>query len=104
MLCNFPAPTHYTTIDLRSLKVVEQVAASGSTEGIAALPGSGERGSRSLQSSPHVKKLCHALYRLCIHSYTRTGKLFRCPLARLERHLKVGVTRVADILWQREIS
>jgi len=75
MLRNFSRPNalHNNPL-LRSRLMVEQVAAGGSTEGIAALQALVKRAAESLQSSPRDEKLYRALYRTYLHpSYTRAG-------------------------------
>lgn len=61
----------------------------------------------SLQSSPREAKHYWAIY----HTYLRpaptqeqAAELLDLPFSTFRRHLKAGVTRVADLLWHREIS
>jgi energy-coupling factor transporter ATP-binding protein EcfA2 len=92
---------------LRSRLVVEQVAAGGNTERIAALQALVKEAAESLQSSPRDEKLYHALYRTYLHpapTQERAAELLDLPFSTFRRHLKLGVTRIVDILWQREIS
>lgn len=92
---------------LRSRLVVEQVAARGSAERIAALQALVKEAAESLQSSPREDKLYRALYHAYLHpapTQERAAELLDLPFSTFRRHLKAGVTWVADILWRREIS
>lgn len=92
---------------LRSRLVVEHVAASGNTEGIAALQDLIKEAAESLQSSPRDQKLYRALYRTYLHpapTQEQAAELLNLPFSTYRRHLKAGVIRVADILWQQEIG
>ncbi|MEH2027555.1 ATP-binding protein [Nostoc sp.] len=60
----------------------------------------------SLQSSPRDEKLYRAIYRTYLNpasTQEQAAELLNLPFSTYRRHLKVGMTRVADILWQREI-
>lgn len=93
---------------LRSRLVVEQVAAKAEQqERITILQVLLKEAAESLQSSPREAKHYWALY----HTYFRpaptqeqAAELLDLPFSTFRRHLKTGVTRVADILWHREIS
>lgn len=61
----------------------------------------------SLQSSPRDEKLYRAVYRTYLNpapTQEQAAELLDLPFSTYRRHLKAGMTRVADILWQREIS
>ena len=61
----------------------------------------------SLQSSPRDEKLYRAVYRTYLNpapTQEQAAELLGLPFSTYRRHLKAEMTRVADILWQREIS
>lgn len=52
-------------------------------------------------------KLYRALYRTYLHpapTQEQAAELLNLPFSTFRRHLKTGIARVTDILWQREIS
>jgi hypothetical protein len=93
---------------LRSRVVVEKVIAKVSTaERIAALRNLIKEVAESFQSTPRDDKLYRALYRTYLHptpTQEQAAELLDLPFSTYRRHLKTGVMRVADILWQREIG
>jgi hypothetical protein len=93
---------------LRSRVVVEKVIAKVSTaERIAALGNLIKEVAESFQSTPRDDKLYRALYRTYLHpapTQEQAAELLDLPFSTYRRHLKTGVIRVADILWQREIG
>ncbi|MHC5719005.1 MAG: ATP-binding protein, partial [Nostoc sp.] len=61
----------------------------------------------SLQSSPRDEKLYRAVYRTYLNpapTQEQAAELLDLPFSTYRRHLKAGMTKVIDILWQREIS
>ncbi len=61
----------------------------------------------SLQSCPRDEKLYRAIYRTYLNpapTQEQAAELLDLPFSTYRRHLKAGITRVTDILWQREIS
>lgn len=61
----------------------------------------------SLQSSPRDQKLYRALERTYLNpapTQEQAAELLDLPFSTYRRHLKAGVIRVADILWQKETS
>jgi hypothetical protein len=91
---------------LRSRLVLER-AAHSSEERIAALQTLVKEAAESLQSSPREEKLYRALYRTYLHpapTQEQAAELLNLPFSTFRRHLKTGVARVTDILWQREIN
>ncbi len=61
----------------------------------------------SLQSSPRDEKLYRAVYRTYLNpapTQEQAAELLDLPFSTYRRHLKAGMTRVTDILWQREIG
>lgn len=92
---------------LRSRLVVEKVPSPGMAERVAALQAVVQAAAESLQSSPREEKLYRALDRTYLHpapTQEQAAELLDLPFSTFRRHLKVGATRVADILWQQEIS
>ncbi|MCC7354900.1 MAG: ATP-binding protein [Anaerolineae bacterium] len=91
---------------LRSRLVVEQTRArGGNSERIAALQALVREASESLQSSPREAKLYRALYHTYLHpapTQEQAAELLDLPFSTYRRHLKEGIARVADFLWQRE--
>jgi hypothetical protein len=61
----------------------------------------------SLQASPREAKSYRALHRTYLDpapSQERAAELLGLPFSTYRRHLKGGMTRVVEILWQREIG
>ena len=91
---------------LRSRLVADEVATSDSVKRVAALQDWVREATESLQSSPRDEKLYRALYRTYLNpapTQERAAESLNLPFSTYRRHLKAGVTRVANILWQREI-
>lgn len=66
-----------------------------------------KQAAESLQSSPRNEKLYRAVYRTYLNpapSQEQAAELLDLPFSTYRRHLKAGMIRIADILWQREIS
>jgi hypothetical protein len=93
---------------LRSRLVLEKVAAKAVTaERVTALQALIEEVAKSLQSTPRDDKLYRALNRTYLRpapTQEQAAELLDLPFSTYRRHLKAGLARVADILWQREIS
>jgi hypothetical protein len=91
---------------LRSRMVVERADADDSA-GIIALRDLLEEAAESLRASPREAKSYRALYRTHLDpapSQERAAELLGLPFSTYRRHLKGGITRVVEILWQREIG
>ncbi|RUT03545.1 hypothetical protein DSM106972_051840 [Dulcicalothrix desertica PCC 7102] len=61
----------------------------------------------SLQASPRDDKLYRAIYRTYISpapTQEQAAELLDLPFSTYRRHLKAGMERVAQILWQQEIN
>jgi hypothetical protein len=61
----------------------------------------------SLQASPRDDKLYRALYRTYISpapTQEQAAELLDLPFSTYRRHLKAGMQRAAEILWQQEIN
>jgi hypothetical protein len=66
-----------------------------------------KQAAESLQSSPRNEKLYRAIYRTYLNpapTQEQAAELLDLPFSTYRRHLKASMMRVADILWQREIS
>ncbi|MBI4493773.1 MAG: AAA family ATPase [Chloroflexi bacterium] len=92
---------------LRSRLVLERAGASGgAAERVAALQAVVKDAVESLQASPREAKWYRALH----HTYLRpaptqeaAAELLDLPFSTFRRHLTAGITRVAELLWQREL-
>jgi hypothetical protein len=93
---------------LRSRFVVERAGAGASeTEREAALQALLKEAVESLQSSPREVKLYRALYHTFLKpepTQERAAEVMDVPFSTYRRHLKAGVTRVVQLLWQGEIG
>jgi hypothetical protein len=93
---------------LRSRLVIEQVThKTGQRERVTALQTSIEAAVESLQSSPREEKLYRALNRTYLKpapTQEKAAELLDLPFSTYRRHLKAGIARVAEILWQQEIG
>jgi hypothetical protein len=92
---------------LRSRLVVEESGADASERAkIDALLDLLKTAAESLQSSPRETKFYRALYRTYFNpapSQERAAEMLDLPFSTYRRHLKAGITRATEILWQREI-
>jgi hypothetical protein len=93
---------------LRSRLVMEKVAVTAEgTEAIAALQGLLREAAESLEASPRDAKCYRALYHTYLHpapTQEQAAELLNLPFSTFRRHLKNGITRVAEILWHQEIN
>lgn len=93
---------------LRSRMVVERAGAGADDRaGISTLRDLLKEAAESLQASPREAKCYRALYRTYFSpapNQERAAELLGVPFSTYRRHLKGGVTRVGEILWQREIG
>ncbi|MBV9389511.1 MAG: ATP-binding protein [Chroococcidiopsidaceae cyanobacterium CP_BM_ER_R8_30] len=93
---------------LQSRLVVEQVAANASQQvRIATLQALVKEAAESLKSSPREAKCYQALYHTYLQpapTQERAAEILNLPFSTFRRHLKTGIARVTDILWQREIG
>ena len=93
---------------LRSRLVMEQVRANAdANEQIAALQSLLQQTAQSLESSPRDAKCYRAVYHTYLHpapTQEQAAELLDLPFSTFRRHLKNGMTRVAELLWQREIG
>jgi hypothetical protein len=93
---------------LRSRMVVERAGTDADdSAGIDALRNLLQEAAESLQASPREAKGYRALHRTYLEpapSQERAAELLGLPFSTYRRHLKGGVTRVVEILWQKEIG
>jgi hypothetical protein len=103
---------NYTRLDalqknplLRSRLVVDQVSSTQEPANI--LQSLLKQASESLQTAPKDEKLYRAVYRTYINpapTQEQAAELLDLPFSTYRRHLKSGMARIAEILWQREIG
>jgi hypothetical protein len=93
---------------LRSRLVVEQVIDRAVTKDrVVALQSLVKEVVESLRSTLRDEKLYRALDRTYLRpapTQEQAAELLDLPFSTYRRHLKTGMERVADILWQREIN
>ncbi|MBW4556610.1 MAG: ATP-binding protein [Trichormus sp. ATA11-4-KO1] len=94
--------------EVYSSLVEEQAATKASlSKLVKALQQLVKQAAESLQSSPRDEKFYRAIYRTYLNpalTQEQAAELLDLPFSTYRRHLKAGVMRVADILWQKEIS
>ncbi|BAY26714.1 hypothetical protein NIES2100_65300 [Calothrix sp. NIES-2100] len=94
--------------EVLSRLVEEQVTESGSVaKKVAALQTLLKQAAESLQSSPRDEKLYRVIHRTYLQpapTQETAAELLDLPFSTYRRHLKAGMTRIAEILWQREIQ
>jgi hypothetical protein len=88
--------------------VENTVAGKGSiTERITTLQTLIKQAAEFLQSSPREEKLYRVLYRTYINpalTQEQAAELLDLPFSTYRRHLKAGIARLANILWEKEIN
>ncbi|HEX6710697.1 MAG TPA: hypothetical protein VF068_10250, partial [Rubrobacter sp.] len=93
---------------LRSRIVVERAGTDADdSAGIAALRDLLTETSESLKASPREMKYYRALHRTYLNpapNQERAAEMLGLPFSTYRRHLKAGISRVAEILWQEEIG
>ncbi|WP_208344694.1 hypothetical protein [Aetokthonos hydrillicola] len=93
---------------IRSRLLEEQVADKGiMNERVTTLQQLIKQAVESLQSSPRDEKLYRVIYRTYLHpapTQEQAAELLDLPFSTYRRHLKAGMVRVAEILWQKEIN
>jgi GTPase SAR1 family protein len=92
---------------LQSRLVVERVGAQANkTERIVALQDLVREAAESLQTSPREAKGYRAVYHTYLHpapTQEQAAEILDIPFSSFRRHLKTGMTRIAEILWHQEI-
>ncbi|MBW4663481.1 MAG: hypothetical protein KME01_04650 [Chroococcus sp. CMT-3BRIN-NPC107] len=92
---------------LRSRLVVEINNSGGMSDRIAALQALVKQAVESLSSSPRDEKLYRVLHRTYLHpelTQETAAEVLNLPFSTYRRHLKAGMMRVVNILWQWEIN
>jgi hypothetical protein len=93
---------------LHSRLVIESAGASaGSRERITALQSLIKRAAESLQATPREAKFYRALYHTYLQpapTQEQAAELLDLPFSTYRRHLKSGIERVVEILWQKGYS
>lgn len=80
---------------------------AGRTERAAALQNLIRQAAESLQSTPREAKLYRALYHTYLQpaaTQEQAAEALDLPFSTFRRHLKSGIDRVTEILWQQEIG
>jgi hypothetical protein len=93
---------------IKSRLVAERAGAQANVaERASTLHGIVKEAAESLQQSPREATLYRALY----HTYfqpaptqEQAAEMLDLPFSTFRRHLKAGITRVTEILWQKEIG
>ena len=101
------ADTLQNNLLMRSRSVCEQLAPDTAGDRMTTLQTLLKQAAESLQSSPRDEKLYRAVYRTYLNpapTQEQAAELLDLPFSTYRRHLKAGMIRIADILWQREIS
>ena len=100
--------TWHTNPLLRSRLVVERVGAEAEAAArIAALQVVLKETADRLQSSPRELKLYRAVYHTYFQpasSQEQAAELLDIPFSSFRRHLKAGLSRITELLWQQEIA
>jgi hypothetical protein len=93
---------------LQSRLVAERTGAgAGATEGIAALQNLLQEAATALQHSPREARFYRALYHMYLQparTQERAAEAADVPFSTFRRHLATGVSRVAEILWKKELG
>ena len=108
-LRNFHRPDKLHTNPLLRSRIVAERAGNVADETgrVTALHDLLKEAAESLQASPREAKCYRALYRTYLEpapSQERAAELLGLPFSTYRRHLKGGVMRVGEILWQKEIG
>jgi hypothetical protein len=108
-LRNFRRSEELRTNPLLRSRMVVGRAGTGADDGagIEALRHLLEETAESLKASPREAKCYRTLHRTYLDpapSQERAAELLGLPFSTYRRHLKGGITRVVEILWQRELG
>jgi len=92
---------------LRSRLVSDAVGSDANEDAkVGALLDLLKNAAESLQAAPREGKFYRAMYRTYFNpapSQERAAEMLDLPFSTYRRHLRAGITRVTEILWQREI-
>ncbi len=101
-----PGSLHQNPL-LRSRVVVERITENATNaERVTALQSLVKEACEALQASPREAKYYRALYHTYLHpaaTQEQAAELVDVPFSSFRRHLKIGLSRVEEILWQREL-
>jgi hypothetical protein len=93
---------------MRSRLVLEKAGATSDVSArVATLQGLIRRAAESLQASPREAKLYRALFHTYLQpapTQEQAAEVLDLPFSTFRHHLKAGIARVTDILWQKEIG
>ncbi|MBF2067916.1 MAG: ATP-binding protein [Calothrix sp. C42_A2020_038] len=92
---------------LYSHLIEDKVKSNDIKERVSSLQTLIKQTAESLQASPRDEKLYRALHRTYISpapTQEQAAELLDLPFSTYRRHLKAGMERVAEILWQQEIN
>jgi hypothetical protein len=82
-------------------------AGSAEPERVAALRDLVKEAAQMLQTAPRDAKLHRALHHTYLQpapTQEQAAEIMDVPFSTYRRHLKAGITRVTEILWQQEIG
>lgn len=103
-----PATLLRNSVLLRSRMVTERLDANANNSArVALLQTLIREAAESLQSSPREAKLYRALYHTYLQpapTQEKAAELLDVPFSTYRRHMKAGLARLTDILWQKEIG
>jgi hypothetical protein len=93
---------------LRSRLVIERAGShSGEAGRIAALQDLVREAAESLQATPRQLKSYRALYHTYLQpaaTQEQAAELLDLPFSTYRRHLRMGISRVGELLWEQEIG
>ena len=92
---------------LRSRLVQEDERSTSTATAVEVLQEVIQAAAEQLQANPKEEKFYRAVYRTYLHpaiSQERAAELLDIPFSTYRRHLKSGLERIQDILWQRELA
>ena len=93
---------------LRSRLVADRVSLSAeAAQRTSTLQALVKKAIESLQATPRDAKLYRALYHTYVHpaaTQEQAAELIDVPFSTYRRHLKAGIARVTEMLWQQEIG
>lgn len=109
VLRHFTHPDELRENALLRSRLVTDPAGTQAAQGkrIAALVSLVQEAADALQRSPREAKLYRALYHTYLQpapTQEQAAEMLNLPFSTFRRHLKAGITRVTDILWQKEVG
>lgn len=91
---------------VRSRLVVDRAEAAGADR-VATLQALIKEACATLQASPRDSKSYRAIYHTYVQpapTQEQAAELLDLPFSTFRRHLKAGITRITEILWQQELQ